>query len=99
MKLVRYGPAGREKPGLLDAQGTVRDLSSHVGDLAPDLASLARLAALDPRALPAVEKVERLGPCVAGIRNILGVGLNYHSILAEAGQPAPDEPVMVHEVA
>ncbi|MCH7888019.1 MAG: fumarylacetoacetate hydrolase family protein [Proteobacteria bacterium] len=97
MKLVRYGPAGHEKPGAIDGEGRVRDLSGHVADLdaaalAP--AALARLAALDPSALPLVDGNPRLGVPVAGIGNLVCVGLNYRDHALEAGMEIPDEPVL-----
>jgi len=97
MKLVRFGPPGSEKPGILDAQGTVRDLSGHVADidgatLAPQ--ALRRLAAIDPASLPRVEAGVRLGPCVGGIGKLVCVGLNYADHAAEAGMPVPEEPIL-----
>jgi ureidoglycolate lyase len=96
MKLVRHGPPGHERPGLIDTAGVVRDLSelmAHIdGDaLAPG--TLARLGALDPAGLPAVS-VERLGPCVARVGKIVGVGLNYRSHALEAAMDLPDEPLL-----
>lgn len=96
MKLLRYGPSGREKPGLLDRQGIIRDLSSHIGDLDGDAlgpASLARLAALDPASLPAVE-AQRIGACVAKVSKYVCVGLNYSDHAAESNQPIPSEPIL-----
>jgi 2,4-didehydro-3-deoxy-L-rhamnonate hydrolase len=96
MKLLRYGPAGAEKPGLLDAGGTVRDLSGEVGDITPDLLGsdgLTRLRALDPEALPPVE-AQRLGVPVAGIGKIVAIGLNYIDHADEAGLPIPTEPLI-----
>ena len=97
MKLLRYGPAGTEKPGMLAADGTVRDLSRVLGDidgkaLAPD--SLARLTKLDPRDLPAVSGGPRLGPPVAGIGKIVAIGLNYSDHAAETGAKPPTEPIV-----
>ncbi|HLB79830.1 MAG TPA: fumarylacetoacetate hydrolase family protein, partial [Dongiaceae bacterium] len=97
MKLVRYGPAGREKPGLVDAAGGLRDLSGRLGDidgaaLAP--ARLEELRAIDPARLPAVPGTPRLGPPVAGIGKIVAVGLNYADHAAESGLPIPAEPVL-----
>lgn len=97
MKLLRYGPAGAEKPGLLDGTGTLRDLSGVVPDLAGEALSaegLARLAALDAASLPAVPGSPRLGPPVAGTRNFLAIGLNYADHAAETGAPIPKEPIM-----
>lgn len=97
MKLLRYGPAGQEKPGLLDAGGTIRDLSAVVGDiggaaLAPG--ALAKLRAIDPASLPAVSGKPRLGPCVAGVGKFICIGLNYSDHAAETGNPIPSEPII-----
>jgi len=97
MKLLRYGPHGAEKPGLLDTSGTVRDLSVMVGDIdgaALSAEGLAKLAALDPASLPAVTGSPRLGPCVARPVNYVCIGLNYADHAAEAGQPIPKEPII-----
>ena len=97
MKLLRYGPAGAEKPGLLDNDGAIRDLSAHIADIGADSmapAELARLAKLDPASLPKVSGTPRLGVPVAGIRKFLAVGLNYADHAAEAGLPLPAEPVL-----
>jgi ureidoglycolate lyase len=97
MKLLRYGPAGQEKPGLLDASGTLRDLSGVIPDLAGATLSatgLARLAALDAATLPAVAGNPRLGPPVAGMKNLVCIGLNYADHAAETGSPVPKEPIV-----
>ena len=97
MKLLRYGPPGREKPGLLDAAGTLRDLSAHIADIdgsTLDSATLERLRALDPATLPAVEGQPRLGPCVGRIGKFICIGLNYADHAAESGMPVPAEPVV-----
>jgi len=97
MKLLRYGPPGQEKPGLLDADGTIRDLSAEVPDLAGEALSpegLARLAALDTSALPAVGGNPRIGPPVAGMKNFVCIGLNYADHAAETGAAAPKEPII-----
>jgi 2,4-didehydro-3-deoxy-L-rhamnonate hydrolase len=101
MKLLRYGPVGQEKPGVLDAQGRVRDLSALVPDLAGDAllpASLTRLKALDIDGLPLVPGVPqqdlRLGACVAQVGKFIGIGLNYADHAAEAGMAVPPEPVV-----
>lgn len=96
MKLVRYGPRGRERPGLIDRDGVLRDLSAHVADL--DAAALAprRLAALrrfDTHALPAVPGRPRLGVPVAGVGKIVAAGLNYRAHAA-GGHTLPDEPIL-----
>jgi 2,4-diketo-3-deoxy-L-fuconate hydrolase len=97
MKLVRWGNAGREKPGMLDAQGVLRDLSHVVDDIAGDVLtkeSIERLRALDPEALPAVESNPRLGAPVGRVGKIICVGLNYADHAAESGQPVPEQPVI-----
>lgn len=97
MKLLRYGPAGQEKPGLLDAAADIRDLSGLIGDLAGEAlspASLARLAALDAERLPRVTGSPRLGPPVAGTRNFVCIGLNYADHAAETGAQVPSEPIV-----
>ena len=97
MKLVRYGPMGKERPGLLDAGGVLRDLSAHVPDIGPAQlgdAALARLARLKPAALPAVRGRPRLGCPVAGVGKFIAIGLNYADHAAESGVPVPAEPVI-----
>jgi 2-keto-4-pentenoate hydratase/2-oxohepta-3-ene-1,7-dioic acid hydratase in catechol pathway len=97
MKLLRYGPFGREKPGLLDSGGTLRDLSAHMTDVdgsVLDAATLASLRALDPTDLPAVDGSPRLGACVANIGKFICIGLNYADHAAESGMPVPAEPVV-----
>ncbi|MCE6952672.1 fumarylacetoacetate hydrolase family protein [Cereibacter sphaeroides] len=97
MKLLRHGPAGAEKPGLLCADGTIRDLSGVVPDIAGPVlsdAGLERLRNLDPTALPVVEPGTRLGPCVAGIGKFICIGLNYSDHAAETGAAVPAEPIV-----
>ncbi len=97
MKLLRYGQAGAEKPGLLDAAGKLRDLSGIVRDIDGEAISpsgLARLAALDPNSLPLVPGQPRLGPCVARPVNFVCIGLNYADHAAESNMPLPKEPVV-----
>ncbi|WP_206454222.1 fumarylacetoacetate hydrolase family protein [Aurantimonas marina] len=97
MKLVRYGPSGEEKPGLVDADGTLRDLSAHVGDIAGEVlseAGLAKLKALDPSSLPVVDGWPRMGPCVGQIQKIVCIGLNYSDHAAETGAEVPSEPII-----
>lgn len=97
MKLLRYGDPGAEKPGLLDGDGVIRDLSGHVADIdgsVLDDASLAGLAALDPASLPVVDAGVRLGCPVADVGKLLCIGLNYTDHAEETGQPIPHEPVM-----
>jgi 2-keto-4-pentenoate hydratase/2-oxohepta-3-ene-1,7-dioic acid hydratase in catechol pathway len=97
MKLVRFGPAGREKPGLIDAGGALRDLSAVVPDIGPDQlgdAALARLRKFDPGRLRAVRGSPRFGPPVAGVGKFIAIGLNYRDHAIEAGAPIPKEPVV-----
>ena len=97
MKLVRYGEAGAEKPGIIGPEGELRDLSGEVEDIAGEVltrAGMARLRSLDVSALPRVEGKPRLGPPVARVRKFIGVGLNYSDHAAELGQPIPAEPVL-----
>ncbi|BCF93347.1 fumarylacetoacetate hydrolase family protein [Paraburkholderia largidicola] len=97
MKLLRYGPPGQEKPGLLDRDGNLRDLSAHVADISGDVllpAGLARLKALDATSLPRVEGNPRLGSCVGGTRKFICIGLNYSDHAAETGAAIPPEPIV-----
>ncbi|MCF6234260.1 MAG: fumarylacetoacetate hydrolase family protein [Rhodobacteraceae bacterium] len=97
MKLLRYGAEGAEKPGLLHSDGTIRDLSAVVGDIAGDTLSdggLATLAALDHDALPVVSDDQRLGACVGGVGKMICVGLNYSDHAAETGMDVPPEPIL-----
>jgi 2-keto-4-pentenoate hydratase/2-oxohepta-3-ene-1,7-dioic acid hydratase in catechol pathway len=96
MKLLRYGPSGQEKPGLLDRDGKIRDLSGTVRDIdgeALSPSSLDRLRRLDPASLPLVAGSPRLGPCVGRISKVLAIGLNYRLHAQEAGMPIPKEPI------
>ena len=97
MKLVRYGPAGKEKPGLIDADGKLRDLSKKVKDfdgsaLAPT--ELAKLKKLDAKKLPLVKGRPRLGPCIANPSKFVAIGLNFRDHAMETGAPIPDHPVV-----
>ena len=97
MKLLRYGQRGQEQPGLLDRDGQIRSLVGIVSDIAGETlsaASLDRLRALDPQALPAVTGPVRLGPCVGGTGKVMCIGLNYAEHAAETGAKLPDEPVL-----
>lgn len=97
MKLLRYGPKGQERPGLLDAAGVLRDLSGVVADVAGEVltqAGLARLRAIDPASLPLVAGAPRLGACVGGVGKFICVGLNYADHAAETGAQIPAEPVL-----
>src|SRR5450631_2214595 len=100
MKLVRYGRPGKERPGLVDAAGKIRNLSEVVADidgatLAPKV--LARLAKIKPETLPVVRGAPRIGPCVAAVGNFVAVGLNYADHAAESGMPIPKEPVLFNK--
>jgi 2-keto-4-pentenoate hydratase/2-oxohepta-3-ene-1,7-dioic acid hydratase in catechol pathway len=97
MKLLRFGPFGQEKPGMLDANGVIRDLSGHVADIVPDTltpAGLKRLAALKPDSLPVVDGQPRYGVPVKGIGKFIAIGLNYSDHAAESNMPIPKEPVV-----
>ncbi len=97
MKLLRFGPRGQEKPGLLDADGNIRDLSGVIPDLAGDAlsdATLEKLRAIDPVTLPLVEGNTRLGPCVGQVGKFVCIGLNYADHAAESGMALPEEPVI-----
>jgi 2-keto-4-pentenoate hydratase/2-oxohepta-3-ene-1,7-dioic acid hydratase in catechol pathway len=97
MKLVRYGIPGEEKPGLIDGNGALRDLSSHVADISGSMlddASLDRLRAIDASSLPKVEGETRLGVPVSGIGKYMCIGLNYRDHAEEAGMPIPEHPIL-----
>jgi len=97
MRLLRYGPAGDERPGLIDEDGRIRDLSDKVPDIAGEILSprgLDRLAALDVATLPVVAGPIRYAPCVGKIGRIVCIGLNYSDHAAEAGMPVPEEPII-----
>jgi 2,4-diketo-3-deoxy-L-fuconate hydrolase len=104
LKLLRYGPKGQEKPGLLDAQGHVRDLSAHILDVTGDVlhpTKLAKLKSLRIEDLPVVagtpQKDLRLGPCVGQVGKFICIGLNYSDHAAESGMPVPPEPVVFNK--
>ena len=97
MKLLRYGPKGQEKPGTLDAEGRIRDLSGVVADITPDQLwgeGLAALKAIDPETLPLVEGAPRYGVPVNGVRKFIAIGLNFADHAAESNLPIPTEPVV-----
>ena len=97
MKLVRFGAIGAEKPGILDAEGHIRDLSAHIDDIngaALSAASLDKLRAIDIASLPVVSQDVRLGPCVGGIGKFMCIGLNYSDHAAETGSPIPEHPIL-----
>ncbi|HZH09703.1 MAG TPA: fumarylacetoacetate hydrolase family protein [Microvirga sp.] len=100
MKLVRFGELGREKPGIVDAQGQIRDLSGLVPDitgatLSPE--SLSRIRSVDPGTLPLAPSGQRLGACVGQVRNFIAIGLNYADHAAETGAPIPAEPIIFNK--
>jgi 2,4-didehydro-3-deoxy-L-rhamnonate hydrolase len=100
MKLVRYGKPGKEKPGLIDKDGKLRDISHLVVDLGGEglsPKSLAKIAKAKPASLPLVRGKPRLGPCVAGTRNFIAIGLNYADHAAETGAPIPKEPIVFNK--
>ena len=100
MKLVRYGPAGSEKPGLIDADGTLRDLSRKVKDIdgaALALTALAELRRIDSKRLPAIKGKPRLGPCIAMPSKFIAIGLNYIDHARETGAPIPEYPVVFYK--
>ncbi len=97
MKLLRYGPVGKEQPGVLDRDGKLHALSGVIADLTPENlapAALDRLRKLDPASLPLVPGTPRIGPCVAQIPKLVCIGLNYHDHARETGNPIPKEPVI-----
>ncbi|MDN3523170.1 fumarylacetoacetate hydrolase family protein [Halomonas ramblicola] len=100
MKLLRFGPRGHEKPGLLDADGVIRDLSAHLPDLDGrhlGRETLAQLAELDPSRLPEVPAETRLGPCVGRVGKLICIGLNYSDHAAETSAEVPPEPVVFNK--
>ena len=97
MKLVRYGATGQEKPGMIDADGTLRDLSAHVADITGATLgddSIAKLRAMDPATLPAVEGNPRMSACVGDIGKFMCIGLNYADHAAETGADIPEHPIL-----
>ena len=97
MKLLRYGPAGAEKPGMLDGDGAIRDLSGAVADIAGDALTpegLDKLWAVDPASLPKVDGNPRVGPCVGEVGKFMCIGLNYSDHAAETGGEVPPEPIL-----
>src|SRR5437660_4126781 len=100
MKLVRFGPAGREKPGILDSKGRIRDLSKVVPDIAGDALNpkgLARIRKAKVDTLPRARSGVRLSACVAGMTNFIAIGLNYADHAAETGAPIPKEPIIFNK--
>lgn len=97
MKLCRYGKAGAEKPGMIDQDGALRDLSGHIGDITADVLAdegLRRLAAIDPSTLPRVDGTPRYGTPVAHVGKMICVGMNYADHAAETQAPVPEQPVL-----
>jgi 2,4-didehydro-3-deoxy-L-rhamnonate hydrolase len=100
MKLLRYGAPGKEKPGAVDSDGQLRDLSSEIADLGRTTLgsdTLKRLKKINLDELPSVAATERIGPCVADVRNFVAVGLNYSDHAAETGNPIPTEPIIFNK--
>ena len=97
MKLVRFGKPGKEKPGIVDADGKIRDLSEHVPDITSETLSpkaLAKIARIKLDRLPVVRGRPRLGPCVGSVGNFIAVGLNYADHARETNSPIPKEPIL-----
>ena len=100
MKLVRFGPVGREKPGIIDKKGILRDLSRVVPDITPETladGALAKIKKVKAENLPAAPKKVRIGPCVGGVRNFIAIGLNYADHAAETGAAIPKEPIVFNK--
>lgn len=101
MKLLRYGPKNHEKPGILDEEGNIRDLSQHIPDICGDTLSndsLKKLCALELDTLPIISRESRIGPCVGSVKNFLCIGLNYKDHAEETGKSLPNEPVLFTKV-
>ncbi len=102
MKLVRFGPAGQEKPGLVDPAGTIRDLSQHIPDIDGSTlsrASLDKLRKIDPQSLPAAPQSVRIGAPIGNVRNFIAVGLNFEDHAKETGAKIPTEPILFNKLA
>ncbi|MBI2713878.1 MAG: fumarylacetoacetate hydrolase family protein [Rhizobiales bacterium] len=100
MKLVRYGAPGREKPGIIDADGKIRDLSRIVKDIDGEMLAtggLAKIRKANIKRLKAVAGKPRIGPCIGRVRNFIAIGLNYRDHAAEGGNPIPAEPVVFNK--
>ena len=100
MKLVRFGPPGQEKPGLIDSDNRIRDLSGVVPDITSSVLSadgLKKIRGVDPKSLPAALSGTRLGPCVGRVGNFVAVGLNFADHAAETGSPIPAEPILFNK--
>ena len=101
MKLLRYGQIGSEKPGLLDENGVIRDLSEHVNDISAETLlpeNIEKLKIIDYKTLPEVSSEVRLGPCVGQIGNFICIGLNYSDHAKESGMEVPSEPVIFSKI-
>mgnify|MGYP002525739350 FL=1 len=97
MKLLRYGSAGKEKPGLLDQDGSIRDLSSVINDIDGETLSprsIEQLSGIEPESLPTVTGEPRLGTCVGNIGKLVCIGLNYSDHAKESGMAIPTEPIV-----
>jgi 2,4-didehydro-3-deoxy-L-rhamnonate hydrolase len=100
MKLLRYGQPGREKPGLLDKDGVIRDLSGVIPDITPATiagGAIAKARKVKPDTLPAVKRGVRIGACVGGVRNFIAIGLNYADHAKESGAAIPTEPIIFNK--
>ncbi|WP_421722977.1 fumarylacetoacetate hydrolase family protein [Bauldia sp.] len=97
MKLLRFGPKGREKPGILDKQGVARDLSGVIDDITPETlaaGAIAKARKIDPETLPKVSSRSRIGACVGKVRHFIAIGLNYVDHAKETNSPIPEEPII-----
>jgi 2-keto-4-pentenoate hydratase/2-oxohepta-3-ene-1,7-dioic acid hydratase in catechol pathway len=100
MKLLRFGPKGREKPGIVDRDGVIRDLSGVVDDITPATlaaGAIAKIKKVKPETLPAAPKRARIGACVGGVRNFIAIGLNYVDHATETNSPIPKEPIVFNK--
>src|SRR5690606_28358981 len=100
MKLVRFGPKGREKPGIVDKAGVLRDLSGVISDITPETlaaGAIAKIKKVKAETLPAAPKKVRIGPCVGSVRNFIAIGLNYVDHAHETGSPIPKEPIVFNK--
>jgi 2-keto-4-pentenoate hydratase/2-oxohepta-3-ene-1,7-dioic acid hydratase in catechol pathway len=100
MKLLRFGTKGREKPGIIDKSGAIRDLSSVISDITPETlaaGALAKIRKVKPEDLPKASQRARIGPCVGGVRNFIAIGLNYVDHAKETGSPIPAEPIVFNK--
>ena len=100
MKLLRFGPKGREKPGMLDKDGVIRDLSGVIDDITPETlaaGAIAKAKKAKPETLPVISPRTRIGPCVGKVRNFIAIGLNYVDHAKETGAPIPVEPIIFNK--